>query len=150
MDAIVISNNTYIDEGRAITETVYNLPDGTVITDTLDVSAISTLSDNGIDTVTRKRNISGWGTITIEATFKWYTEGCFSYVQCKRMSAYYLIESKVAVENWTKTYTSEYVSIGKAKAQVEYHFYNSEVPFQYQKGTFKITCTDSGTIKDNG
>lgn len=42
-----------------------------------------------------------------------------------------------------------YVSIGKATAQVEYYFYNSAVPFQYQEGTFKITCSDSGTISDN-
>lgn len=34
-------------------------------------------------------------------------------------------------------------------SQVEYYFYNSEVPYQYQDGTFKITCSDSGTISDN-
>lgn len=113
-------NDSYIENGRVITETVYEQPDGTIITDTLDVSAIAPFSKNGTDTATRTRTIAQWGSITIKASFKWYT-----------------------------SYTKDYLSIGKAKAQVKYYFYNPVIPVQYQDGTFKITCTDSGTISDN-
>ena len=148
-DAVIISTNSYIKNDRAITETVYRQPDGTIITDTLNVSAIAPFSSEGTDTATRTRTIADWGTITITASFKWYTEGIFSYVKCTSMSASHKLDSKVVVSKWNESYTSEYVSIGKAKAQVEYYFYNSAAPFQYQEGTFEITCSDSGTISDN-
>lgn len=147
--AIAISEENYIKNGRAITKTVYQQKDGTLITDTFDVSAVATLSKNGTDTATRTRSISGWGTITITAGFQWYTEGLFSYVKCTSMSASYSLASKVKVDTWEKSYTKNYVKIGKAKAQVEYYFYNSNAIFQHQSGTFKITCSDSGTISDN-
>ncbi len=65
------------------------------------------------------------------------------------MSATRSLDSKARVSTWEKSYTKDYVKIGKAKAQVKYYFYNSVFPAQYQDGTFKITCTDSGTISDN-
>jgi len=148
-DAIMISTNSYIENDRAITETVYRQSDGTVIVDTLNISAIAPFSKEGTDTATRKRTISGWGSITITASFKWYTEGLFSYVKCTSMSSSHSLDSKAVVSKWEESYTKDYVSIGKATAQVEYYFYNSAVPFQYQEGTFKITCSDSGTISDN-
>ena len=40
-------------------------------------------------------------------------------------------------------------AIGKASAIVKYHFYRSDNPFAYVQESFKITCTDDGTIKDN-
>ena len=151
VNADMISTNSYIENGRLITEQVYEQPDGTIITDILDVSAIAPLSKNGTDTATatRTRTISGWGSITITASFKWYTEGLFSYVKCTSMTASHSLKSQVGVSTWDKSYTKDYVSIGKAKAQVEYFFYNSVNPIQYQNGTFKITCSDSGTISDN-
>ncbi len=148
-DAALISEDSYIEDGRQITVIVYKQADGTIITDTLSVSAMAAYSKNGTDTATRTRTISGWGSITITASFKWYTEGLFSYVKCTSMSASRSLDSKVVVSTWQKSYTKDYVSIGKAKAQVEYYFYNSTNPTQYQDGTFKITCTDSGTISDN-
>lgn len=148
-DAIMISTNSYIENDRAITETVYKQSDGTIIVDTLNISAVAPFSKEGTDTATRKRTISNWGSITITASFKWYTEGLFSYVKCTSMSSSHSLDSKAVVSKWEESYTKDYVSIGKATAQVEYYFYNSAVPFQYQEGTFKITCSDSGTISDN-
>lgn len=65
------------------------------------------------------------------------------------MTSSYSLDSRVAVSTWNESYTTNYVSVGKAKAQVEYFFYNSLIPAQYQEGTFKVTCTDTGTISDN-
>ena len=149
-DIDIISKNNYIENGRAITETVYRKTDGTIITDILDVSAIAPLTKDGSDTVSRTRKIGGWGSIKLKAGFKWYTKGNFSYVKCTSMTASRDLDSKACVSKWEKDYTKDYVSIGKAKAQVEYSFYNSANPTQFQNGIFKITCSDSGTISDNG
>ena len=100
--------------------------------------------------VTRTRNISGWGTITIKAKFSWYTEGWFSYVRCDSMTEFKSLDSRVVVKKWTPSYTKNYTPLGKAKAQIEYKLVNPAVPYQHQTGTFKITCTDTGTISDNG
>lgn len=148
-NATLISTNSYIENDRQITETVYALPDGNTITDVLETSAVAPMSSSGSDTATRTRTISNWGTITITASFTWYTSGNFSYVKCSSMTASNSMKSNVAVSNWETSYTSDYVSIGKAKAQVDYHFYQTDMPTQYTKGTFKITCTDNGTISDN-
>jgi hypothetical protein len=145
----IISTENYIKNDRLITKTVYQQPDGTIITDTLDISAIAPASRNGSDTATRTRTISGWGSVSITASFKWYTKGMFSYVKCTGMSASHSLDSRAKVSTWEKNYTKDYVSIGTAKAQVKYYFYNSKNPAQYQDGTFKITCSDEGTISDN-
>ncbi len=149
-NAEVISSQSNIIDERLVLETVYQQSDGTIITDTLIYSAIAPLSENGSDTVTRIRTISGWGTISITASFDWYTKNLFSYVRCSSMSATYSINSGVVVSTWETDHSSEYLSIGKAEASVNYYMYNSAVPFQFQEGTFKITCSDSGTISDNG
>jgi len=149
-NATVVSSDSYIEDGRLITETVYQLEDGTIIIDTFNRSAISPCSPNGSDTATRTRNIVNWGTITITASFTWYTQGAFSYVKCNSMSATKSFPNQVVVHTWDTSYTSNYVALGKASAQVEYYIYNSVNPTQHQDGTFKITCTDSGTISDNG
>lgn len=65
------------------------------------------------------------------------------------MSVSRSLQSNVRVSTWECSYTSDYVKIGKATAKVKYYFYNSKVPVQHQNGTFKITCSDSGTISDN-
>ena len=145
----IISTENYIKNDRLITKTVYQQPDGTIITDTLDISAIAPASRNGSDTATRTRTISGWGSVSITASFKWYTKGMFSYVKCTSMSASHSLDSRAKVSTWEKNYTKDYLSIGTAKAQVKYYFYNSKNPAQYQDGTFKITCSDEGTISDN-
>lgn len=148
-NATLISKTSYIENDRKITETVYLLPDGTTITDRLDVSAIAVTSPSGSDTATRTRTISNWGSISLTASFTWYTSGAFSYVKCSGMSASHSLKSNVTVSQWDTDYTSNYVSIGKATAEVKYHFYQTNMPTQFNKGTFKITCTDSGTISDN-
>ena len=131
----IISTENYIKNDRLITKTVYQQPDGTIITDTLDISAIAPASRNGSDTATRTRTISGWGSVSITASFKWYTKGMFSYVKCTGMSASHSLDSRAKVSTWEKNYTKDYVSIGTAKAQVKYYFYNSKNPAQYQDGT---------------
>lgn len=148
-NATLISKTSYIANDRQITETVYLLPDGTIITDRLDVSAVAVTSPSGSDKATRSRTVSNWGTITITASFTWYTSDNFSYVKCSSMTASHSLNSNVSVSQWDTGYTSDYISIGKAKAQVEYHFFQTNMPTQYTEGTFKITCTDSGTISDN-
>lgn len=148
-NAKFISEESCIKKGRMITTKIYKQSDGTMITDVFDVSARSLFSKNGSDVTTRTRVISGWGTVSITAGFRWYTKGLFSYVKCTSMSASRSINSKAAVGTWETSYTDNYVSIGKAKAQVKYYFYNKSNPTQFQDGTFKITCSDSGTISDN-
>lgn len=149
-DSSLISEISYIENNRYITEEVYKLSDGTKIIDTMDRSALMLASDSGSDTVTRKRTISSWGTITISATFKWYKDGMFSYVKCSSMSASRSLDSKAQVGTWETSRTKDYVAIGKASAQVKYYFYNKQNPTQHQEGTFKVTCTDTGSISDNG
>lgn len=90
----IISTENYIKNDRLITKTVYQQPDGTIITDTLDISAIAPASRNGSDTATRTRTISGWGSVSITASFKWYTKGMFSYVKCTSMSASHSLDSR--------------------------------------------------------
>ena len=146
-----VSSDTYIENGRMITVDVYELQDGTIITDTFERSAVAQFSKEGSDTVTRTRTISGWITINLTASFDWYTEGAFSYVRCSSMSTSRSNpDSKIVISKWDESYTSNYVSIGSAKASLEYYMYNSKNPTQNQSGTFTIKCTDTGSISDNG
>lgn len=149
VDAELIASTIDEENGRIITTNIYEQQDGTIITDELNVSAIATYSKNGSDTATRTRTISGWGSITITASFDWYTKGRFSYVRCSSMSAYYSMNSLAVNSKWDTSRTSDYVSIGKATAKVSYYFYNKSFPSQYQDGTFKVTCSDEGSISDN-
>lgn len=43
------------------------------------------------------------------------------------MSASHSLDSRAKVSTWEKNYTKDYVSIGTAKAQVKYYFYNSKI-----------------------
>ena len=153
-NATIISSESYSENNRKITTTVYKNIDGTLITDTLNIpvkvtSIVAPLSLKGTDTATRTRTISNWGSITIKASFKWYTKGFFSYVKCTGMSVSRSLKPNVRVNKWERSYTSDYVKISKATDKVTYYFYNSKIPVQHQNGTFKITCSDSGTISDN-
>lgn len=148
-NATLLDTDSYVVNGRLTTVKTYELTDGTKIIDTLTVSAFRPYSANGTDTATRTREISTWGKITLTASFQWYTEGLFSYVKCTSMSASKSLNAGAVASTWETSYTKDYVSIGKASAQVKYYFYNSKVPVQYTDGTFKITCTDTGTISDN-
>lgn len=148
-DAVLTSSSSYIEDGRLITIKEYLLPDGSTIVDTMSVSAVATLSSEGRDTATRTRKLSDWGTITITATFDWYTEGAFSYVKCVDMDATKRLSSGAVASKWEKSSTSDYVSLGKAKAQVSYYIYDKDIPTNHTDGTFTITCSDSGTISDN-
>lgn len=144
-----ISSNIYQENGRLITVDVYEQQDGTIITDTFERSAIAMYSKEGSDTATRTRDLGNWGSISITASFKWYTEGGFSYVKCTSMSTRQNLSSYAKVTTWEESYTSNYVSIGSAKASVKYYMYNEQIQVQYQEGTFSITCTDEGNISDN-
>lgn len=148
-DAVLTSSSSYIEDGRLITIKEYLLPDGSTIVDTMSVSAVATLSSEGRDTATRTRKLSDWGTITITATFDWYTEGAFSYVKCVDMDATKRLSSGAVASKWEKSSTSDYVSLGKAKAQVSYYIYDKDIPTNHTDGTFTITCSDSVTISDN-
>jgi hypothetical protein len=148
-DASLIDEETTKD-GKEITNTkTYELEDGTKVIDTLSYHENILRSKNGKDTVSRTRTVKDWFSISITATFQWYTEGFFSYVKCNSMSAYYVTFKSAVKSVFSKTHTTDYKAIGKAKASVEYKFYNLKIPQQYKKGTFTITCTDTGTISDN-
>ncbi len=149
-NASVIEKSECISGDQNIEKIVYELQDGTIVKDVIKTPTVSILSKNGTDKVVRTRTISGWGTITLSASFKWYTKKYFSYVKCEKMNATYSVKKGIIVDKWKKSYTKDYVSIGKAHAQVSYYFYHKNIPTQYKKGTFKITCSDSGTISDNG
>lgn len=91
-----------------------------------------------------------WGSISITASFKWRTAGRFSYVKCTSVSTSKNLSSNAVVNKWDVTKTSEEVTIGRAKASVDYYMYNKQIPVQYRKGNLTIWCSDSGTISDNG
>ena len=150
LGAKIISTESYTEGRKYITKTIYELPDGTTITDQLVVGTDFLRSANETETATRTRTIENFGTIKIKATFSWYTAGKFSYVKCTSMTATPPTKNGVVCDKWDTEYTSEYVSIGKAKAQVSYQFHLKDAPAKYVDGTFKITCTDNGTISDNG
>ena len=70
-----LSSDSYIENGRLITIDVYRMPDGMIVTDTLNRSAFAMYSSEGSDTVTRTKDLQSWGSITLTASFDWYTEG---------------------------------------------------------------------------
>lgn len=131
---IVEINRTYLDSNNNTTSDIVTI----------------TRSSSGSDIVTRQSQISNFTIVEITASFDWYTSGLFSYVRCSGMSACYTQHTNLGCSRFTKSQSDGYVSVGSAYAQVSYYFYNTQIPVQYQEGTFKITCTDSGTISDNG
>lgn len=146
-DAVLLSSESHINDGRLITTNIYKQQDGTIITDELSVNAAAAYSTNGSDRAVRTRKIGEYATVTITAYFSWYTQNFFSYVRCDSMSANYTLNGSKLV-SWDTDYTKDYVSIGKAHAQVKYHFKSTSAN-TYAQGTFKITCTDKGTISQN-
>ncbi len=153
--ATLLSEETTIENDRMITETVYCTKDGLIVTDTLDQSAVAAHSKNGTDTVTRRREMGSFGTISLTATFQLYTDedaGVMGsgYVRCKSMSASKTIPSGYTCDVWEKDYEDTYQSFGTAWAQVKYKIYENKDPANEVKGTFKITCDDTGKISDNG
>ena len=153
--ATKLSSETYEENGRLITVTKYLTVNGDIITDTFERSAVMALSKNGTDSATRRRDLGDYGTISVTASFQWYTDpnaGAIgtSYVRCTGMSAArsggkdFVKQSK-----WEKDYSSEYKAFGTAYTKLDYYLYNGNNPLQYQSGTLKITCSDSGSISDN-
>lgn len=154
--ATILSEETVIEDGRMITVTKFLTEDGLLVTDTFERSALATLSANGTDTATRTRDLGFFGSVTVTASFRWYTDESagipgvgVAYVKCTSMSASGTVPSNCTRSTWDKDYTKDYVSLGKAHAQASYYIYENANPFHYTSGTVKITCTDSGTISDN-
>lgn len=141
------------DPYTEVTTIIYQLENGRLVTDTLSV--FHSKSADGSDTATRTLEQSGRFSITITATFKWYDGKNSlgiptSYVKCSSMSASYTTYQDFVNSKFEKSHTSDYIGIGTAYAKVDYYFYSSSAPFLYNEGTFKITCSDEGTISDNG
>ena len=147
--ATLLSETQEIINGRIITTSIYELSDGTIMTDIFERAFINARSKNGSDTATRTRKLDEWGSITLTASFKWRTEGMFSYVKCTSASASRDLDSNAVVSKWLLTRTEDEVSMGKANATLSYNMYNRQAPFQYRDGSVRITCSDSGTISDN-
>ncbi|MCM1084226.1 MAG: hypothetical protein NC428_12215 [Clostridium sp.] len=148
-DAICISNDTYISDGKEVTQTVYVKKDGTKIIDTLECDMVSLYSSSGNKTATRTRQIDGWGSVTLTATFDWYTKVPFSYVRCTDASYNFNLNSNVALSQIHLRYTEDYVSIGKANAKVSYFMYNKIYNAQHVDDSFEIRCSDTGVITTN-
>lgn len=152
---VLLSKNTYEENGRLITVTEYRTPSGDIITDTFDRSSISTFSKNGTDTATRTRSMGDYGKITVTASFRWYTDASagvvgVSYVKCTGMSSSHTnVHPNIVTSKWNESYTSEYQSFGVARAGVSYYMYNRLNPAAYQSGSVTITCDDTGAISDN-
>jgi hypothetical protein len=152
-EAVLVGSADSVSSGRRTTTTVYTLPDGTSVTEVFERSAGLLRSANGTDSATRTRTISDWGSITVSASFHWWTDTSgilpIAYVQCTAVSASKNISSQAVMSTWDVERTPNAVSIGKASGWVDYYMYNSQIPVQYRAGTVKISCTDSGTISDN-
>lgn len=136
----MISNNTF-EVSREYLDNYSN-----TIYDVITI----TRSSNGNDVVTRESRISNFTVISMTAIFDWYTSGAFAYVRCSAMAASYVAHTNLGYSYFNQSKSEGYIALGKAYAQVDYRFYNIQIPVQYQEGTFKITCTDNGTISDNG
>lgn len=151
-DAIILSEETVIENGIITTTVVSRQSDGDIVTDELSYSANLLRSSQGSDTVSRTKTIENWGTLTIKATFSWRTEGLFAYVKCNSATFNKNLTSGVTYSDSSSStsYTSTEVSIGSANAKWEYYLYMTSFPVSYKSGTLKITCTDGGTISDSG
>ena len=153
--ATKISEDTYEEDGRFITITVYRTVSGDIITDTFERGSIRTLSKDGIDTATRTRDMQDYGKITVTATFQWYTDpkaGIIgvSYVRCNSVSTSHSnVHPNIVTTKWDEFHTSEYQAFGVAKAGVTYFMCNRLNPAAYQSGSVTITCDDTGAISDN-
>ncbi len=150
------------DDVKFISESVEDYPDrteyikeyldlktGEPIFDTVIVKKNLLRTDNGNDTISRKLNGSEW-TISLTASFEWTNPSVaeLSKVRCTYMNATKTKSSHISIATFDETRDSDWVKVGKAKAQVDYHFYVTENPMDYNKGTFGIACTDDGRIND--
>lgn len=136
----IISNNT-VEVSR-----MYLDNDNNTISDVVTI----TRSSSGSDIVTRQSYISTLTVIEITASFDWYRSGMFSYVRCSGMAACYSANNHLGVKRFDQSRSEGYISIGPAYAQVDYHFYSTYETAHSYDGKFKITCTDTGSISDNG
>lgn len=135
--ATILLDETTIDGDRMITVKKYETRDGMIVVDTFERSAIAPLSKNGSDTATRKRELGRYGTVTLTASFRWYTdedEGLIgvSYVKCTGMSASWTEPSGYTCDIWETDYDDEYLSFGKAEAKVTYKIYETRAPMYEQ------------------
>jgi len=151
--AKILLDETTIDGDRMITVKKYETNDGMIVVDTFERSAIAPLSKNGSDTATRKRELGRYGTITLTASFRWYTDedkGLIgvSYVKCTGMSASWTEPSGYTCDIWETDYDDEYLSFGKAEAKVTYKIYETIAPMYEQYEYLKIICDDTGAISD--
>jgi len=151
--ATILLDETTIDGDRMITVKKYETRDGMIVVDTFERSAIAPLSKNRSDTATRKRELGRYGTVTLTASFRWYTdedEGLIgvSYVKCTGMSASWTEPSGYTCDIWETDYDDEYLSFGKAEAKVTYKIYETRAPMYEQYECLKIICDDTGAISD--
>lgn len=132
-----------------ITKT-YQLPDGSILEDVFTFNNNKTKSSEGSDSASRTRTVGKLGSVTLNASFKWYTQGLIAYVTCTSASSSYTKTNSSMIVNTSVTKTDEYVGLGKAYAKVEYSFHNPLTGgIGYTSGSFQITCTDTGSITDN-
>lgn len=155
-DAILLSEET-VHNTPNIYETIrtYKMPDETISKSSLMIEFGSDLNDSlsvlsstsgSISNAVYKQEMS-LADVTIIASFDWYTEGAWSYVQCSNMTAYYSAHTtQVACDRFNKSKSDGYIKSGKAWAKVDYLFYNKYVPGSGRDGTFKVSCSDNGKV----
>ncbi len=148
-EELKISETTTIENGLLITTAVYELADGTIITDITTSSAVVQHSDYGSDSVTRELIIGNFATIELTGNFKWWKEGMTRIVQCTSASGKVLKKGSSTTQHQFRVeYSNKEVKWGYAYAQAKYNFYDTGVPVAGRSGTFYIRCSDEGTIKD--
>lgn len=154
-EAILLSEETkQISEFKTETVRTFKMPDGTICSDSLIVEQVNT----GVNSLSRAstsgsaNNVTyttdvGMAKVSIIASFDWYESGAWSYVRCSNMTAYYTAKTtQIGCGNFSKSKSNGYIKSGNAWAKVAYNFYNKYVPGSGKSGTFKVTCSDTGSI----
>jgi hypothetical protein len=136
------------------------MPNGEIYTDSLKIETVHSNANNsnnnnllgstsGSIVKATYKTTTGMATITLKASFDWYEKGWFSYVRCSYASGSYKGKTnQVTHRKFNTTKSSGYQSIGDAWAEVEYDFYNKNVPATRDKGTFTVYCDDEGQISN--
>lgn len=141
----------------------YSMEDGSIVVDKYEYTVNKPLSTQTGDNMlmakissgsvdwSGSRSINYCGTISMSASFVWEPSDEYLFddgkVKCTSMSANYSIKSTWDKITWNKSKSSSWVYYGKAYAKVKYHFATPASGYTtFKRGTFKVTCSDSGSI----
>lgn len=142
----VISETSETIGNTKIIITTYIDKDGDTVTNTLSYEINKSRSNEYTAYADLDKNISGWATINLKATFKYYTQGYFSYVKCSSaIGEVDLASESISAGKPVINKDSNYVTIGKADASISISMKDSRTD-KTKNGSLTITCTDTGRI----